>query len=41
DIGMGYVAVEHSLPGTRLAVAIRDRSVPVEVVPLPMYSRRK
>jgi aminomethyltransferase len=38
-IGLGYLAPEHSSPGTRLAVDIRGRAVPAEVVPLPFYRR--
>ena len=38
-IGMGYVAAAHAAPGTRLEVAIRDRQVPAEVVPLPFIRK--
>jgi aminomethyltransferase len=38
-IGMAYLPLALSEPGTRLAVTIRDRPVPVEVVPRPFYRR--
>lgn len=41
DIGMGYVAVDVSAPGTLLHVDIRGRRTPAEVVPLPFYTRRR
>ena len=36
-IGMGYVPVEASKPGTRIEIVIRDRPVPAEVVRPPFY----
>jgi len=38
-IAMGYVAAEHSPPGTDLIVDVRGHDVPVQVVPLPFYTR--
>ena len=40
-IGLGYVDLGESGPGTRLAVDIRGRRVEAEVVELPFYSRRR
>ena len=40
-IGLGYVAMSASEPGTRLSVDIRGRRVEAEVAPLPFYSRRR
>ncbi len=40
-IGLGYVELGASGPGTRLAVDIRGRRVEAEVVELPFYSRRR
>ncbi len=34
-IGLGYVPVEKSAPGTQIAVAIRGKHCPAEVVALP------
>ena len=39
-IAMGYVPAAHAAPGTRLAVAIRDRQVPAEVAALPFVPHR-
>ena len=39
SIAMGYVLVRYADPGQRLDVDIRGRTTPVEVVPLPFYSR--
>ena len=41
NIGMGYVPVRYSSPGTRLHIDIRGRLVEAEVTSLPFYSRRK
>lgn len=41
NIGLGYVAPECTVPGTRLSVDVRGRSVAVEVVTLPFYSRKR
>ena len=38
-IGMGYVAAAHAAPGTRLAVTIRERQIPADVVPLPFVRK--
>lgn len=37
SIGMGYVPIELSTPGTALTVAIRGSPLPVRVVPRPFY----
>lgn len=37
-IGMGYVPIAASQPGTTLEVVIRDRGIPAEVVRPPFYS---
>jgi aminomethyltransferase len=41
SIAMGYVPLEHSAPGTALAVDIRGSFTPAKVVPLPFYKRAK
>ncbi|MGW1997941.1 glycine cleavage system aminomethyltransferase GcvT [Embleya sp. NPDC001921] len=38
-IAMAYVSTDRAEPGTRLAVDIRGRAEPVEVVALPFYKR--
>ena len=38
-IGLGYVAPEHSTPGTDLTVDLRGRATPARVVKLPFYRR--
>jgi aminomethyltransferase len=38
-IGMGYVPPDLAAPGTRLAVEVRGRQVPAEVVAMPFYRR--
>ena len=38
-IGLGYVATEHSTPGTDLTVDLRGRAAPARVVKLPFYRR--
>ena len=38
-IGLGYVAIEHSTPGTDLTVDLRGRATPARVVKLPFYRR--
>jgi aminomethyltransferase len=38
-IGMGYVAMEHSKPGTAIAVIIRNKPVPATVVALPFIKK--
>lgn len=37
-IGMGYVPVDASAPGTALEIVIRDRAIPAEVVRPPFYT---
>jgi aminomethyltransferase len=39
SIAMGYVLERYSSPGQMLDVDIRGRTTPIEVVPLPFYSR--
>jgi aminomethyltransferase len=39
SIAMGYVFEHYSSPGQLLDVDIRGRTTPIEVVPLPFYSR--
>ena len=39
SIAMGYVLVRYADPGQKLDVDIRGRTTPVEVVPLPFYTR--
>lgn len=39
-VAMGYVAREHSAPGTRLSAEVRGRSEAVEVAPLPFVPHR-
>ena len=38
-IGMAYVPVEVSPPGTEIAIAVRDRRVVAKVVKMPFYKR--
>ena len=38
-VAMGYVPPDAAAPGTALAVEIRGKPVPAEVVPLPFYKR--
>ncbi len=38
-IGMGYVTVEHSKPGSSIAIEIRGKQVPAEVVKLPFVAK--
>ena len=40
-IGMGYVALEHSVPGNHIHVDLRGRAVEAEIVELPFYHRTK
>jgi aminomethyltransferase len=37
-IGMGYIAAGHTTPGTKLEIAIRDRSVPATVIKPPFVT---
>ena len=41
NIGLGYVAAEHSAVGTEFEVLIRDNRVPARVVPTPFYKRKR
>ena len=41
NIGMGYLASEHSEPGTRVEIEIRGRPVEARVAALPFYRRRE
>ena len=38
-IGLGYVPAEFAAPGARLAIDLRGRSVPAQIVALPFYRR--
>lgn len=40
-LGMAYVPVELSAPGTALALDVRGKAVPAVVVEMPFYRRRK
>jgi aminomethyltransferase len=40
-LGMAYVPVELSAPGTALALEVRGKAVPAVVVEMPFYRRRK
>lgn len=39
-VTMGMVQTEHAVPGTQLNLAIRDKTVPAEVVKLPFVAHR-
>jgi len=39
NIGLAYLAIEHTEPGTELAIEIRGRRTPAQVVPTPFYKR--
>jgi aminomethyltransferase len=39
-IGMGYIDIEFSRPGTEIAVGVRGRQTPAAVVPLPFIAKR-
>ncbi len=39
NIGMAYVPVPASAPGTQMEIDIRSQRVPAEIVPLPFYKR--
>ena len=41
SIGMAYLPVERSTPGSEIEIDIRGRRVRARVVPLPFYKRRK
>jgi len=40
-IGMGYLPIEHTAPGTEFHVDIRGRQTRARVVPMPFYKREK
>jgi aminomethyltransferase len=40
-IGMAYLAIEHTAPGTEFDVDIRSRRTRARVVPMPFYKRSK
>ena len=40
-IGLGYVSMEHSNPGTGIAIDIRGRRAEAEVVAIPFYTRKR
>ncbi len=40
-IGLGYVAMEHSQPGTGIAIDIRGRQAGAEVAAIPFYTRKR
>ena len=39
-VTMGFVQSEHAAPGTAVKLAIRDKTVPAEVVKLPFVAHR-
>ena len=39
-IAMGYVATEHSAPGTKLTIEVRERRLEADVVPMPFVPHR-
>jgi aminomethyltransferase len=41
NIGMGYVPVELSSPGTEIEIQVRDKALKAQVVKLPFYKRKK
>ena len=41
SIGMAYLPIERSTPGSEIEIDIRGRRVRARVVPLPFYKRRK
>ena len=40
-LGLGYVSLEHSNPGTGIAIDIRGRRTEAEVVAIPFYTRKR
>ncbi|MFL5732175.1 MAG: glycine cleavage T C-terminal barrel domain-containing protein, partial [Chloroflexia bacterium] len=40
-VGMGWVPAGLHEPGTQLEVTVRERPVPISVVPRPMYKKPK
>ena len=41
NIGLGYVPIAHSEPGTRIAIEIRGRPVEAKITTLPFYRRSR
>ena len=41
NIGMGYVPVAHSAPGTSIEIDVRGKGVGAQIVALPFYKRAK
>jgi len=39
NIGMAYVPVESSAPGTQIRIGIRSQEAAAKIVPLPFYKR--
>jgi aminomethyltransferase len=39
-IGLGYVPVRYATPGTAIAVDIRGKTVPAQIVKTPFYKRK-
>ncbi len=40
-VGLAFIDIRHSEPGTEIAVAIRETAGPARIVPLPFYKRQK
>jgi aminomethyltransferase len=40
NIGLSYLPIEHSAPGTKLEILVRGRACEAEVTPTPFYKRR-
>jgi aminomethyltransferase len=41
NIGMAYVPVESSAPGTQIRIGIRSQEAPAKIVPVPFYKRAR
>jgi aminomethyltransferase len=41
NVGLTYLPVEHTNPGTKIEIGIRGRGAAAEVVPTPFYKRKK
>lgn len=41
SIGLGYVPIEHSRPGTELLINVRGKFIPAIAVTLPFYSKKR
>lgn len=39
NVGMAYVPIEHSAPGTKLDILIRSQTAPARIVKMPFYKR--